>query len=289
MIPGMIAATEIVMPKLKVAIVGDTGAGKSWLATSIASDDHIVYDLDFDGRAASLQGKKNVYVKTYLDQNADQPAAIADLESDINTWEYEFKAGKLPVKTFVLDSATYMVLAIEREAIKQEPTNGRRIIKLPGGPKEGRWLKIGTGYDWAKINREYFTNIVGRLAVMGNVIVTFIDRDERDPTAKDAQGKPALGYTGKVTVEPQYLAPVLATFNDVWWLHGESGYRSITMNLSRDFTIGKNTLGLVGEQTDLNIKSLLATAAKAKNGASSGAVVPAGVVNQTSTLTIQEK
>lgn len=281
MIEGLIEATEIVMPKLKIALVGDTGIGKSWLATSIASDDHKVLDLDFDGRAASLAGKKNVFVKTYLDQNADMPQAITNLESDIMEWEYEYKAGKLPYKTFIVDSGSYLVSAIEREAIRQEPTNGRRIIKLPGGPKEGRWLKIGTGFDWAKINREYFNNIVSRLSQMGNVIVTFLDRDERDPTAKDPQGKSILSFTGKVTVEPQYLASCLATFNDVWWLHGESGYRSITMGLSKDFNIGKNTLGLTGEQTELDLKKLLAKSAAHKNGAGD-------VVQTTSNLTIKE-
>jgi hypothetical protein len=274
MIPGMIAATDIVMPRLKIAIVGNTGIGKSWLATSIADENHKVLDLDFDGRSASLAGKKNIFVKSYFDSSADTPKAITELESDINTWEYEYSKGKLEIGTFILDSATYMVMSIEREAIRQEPTNGRNIIRVPGGPKEGRFIKIGTGYDWAKINREYFNNIVSRLSAIGNLIVTFLDRDERDPTGKDPKtGKPVMGYTGKITVEPQHLAPCLATFNDVWWLHGESGYRSLTMNLSRDFEIGKNTLSLEGEQSDIDIKKLLAKSSALKGGVVSNTVV----------------
>jgi len=260
MIQGLIEATEIVMPKLKIAIVGDTGIGKSWLACSVADDNNIVYDLDFDGRAASLRGKKNVFVKSYVDKDPDMPSAMADLESDIITWEYEHDKGELNNVTFVIDSGTFMVTAIEREAIRQEPSNGKPIIRLPGGTKQRpRALKIGTGYDWAKINREYFLNICGRLSQLGNLVVTFIDRDERDRTQTDDKGKPVVSYTGKITVEPQHVAPVLATFNDVWYLHGEGGYRSLTVGLSRDFNIGKNTFGLEGEiyGDEMNIRKFI--------------------------------
>jgi hypothetical protein len=267
MISGLIAATDIVMPRLKIAIVGDTGIGKSWLATSIASDSHKVVDLDFDGRAASLRGKKNVFVKTYQDEDPDNPHAMTDLESDIIEWQYLAKKNELDIGTFIIDSGTFMVSAIEREAIRQEPSNGKTIIKLPGSAR-GKGLKIGTGYDWSKINREYFLNICSRLAQLGNLIVTFIDRDERDRTQTDDKGKPVAAYTGKITVEPQHVAPALATFNDVWYLHGESGHRSLSVGLTKDFNIGKNSLGLVGEQygDDVNIQKLLAKTSS--NGAS---------------------
>jgi hypothetical protein len=269
MLPGFKAATDIVMPRLKIAIVGDTGIGKSWLATSIASENHLVADLDFDDRESSLRGKPNVIVKQYLDEDPDHPQAMLSLESDIVSWEYAKDKGELDIKTFVVDSGTFMVSAIEREAIRQEPTNGRSIIRLPGGNRQNpRALKIGTGYDWSKINREYFLNVCGRLSRLGNLIVTFLDRDERDRTQTDDKGKPIVAYTGKITIEPQHVAPALATFNDVWYLHGESGYRSLTVGLSRDFNIGKNTLGLVGEQTDLDIKKFLAKTSPNGTGSS---------------------
>jgi hypothetical protein len=269
---GFVEATEIQMPKLKIAIVGDTGIGKSWLATSLAADDHKVVDLDFDGRAASLRGKKNVFIKSYIDKDPDSPSAMTELESDIIQWEYEASKGELDIRTFIIDSGTYMVTAIEKEAIRQQPSNGRSIIKLPGGNKyQPRTLKIGTGYDWAKINREYFANVIARLSAIGNLIVTFLDRDERSVAVTDDKGKTtvAAGFTGRVTIEPQHVAPVLATFNDVWYLHGEKGYRSLSVGLTQDFNIGKNTLGLTGEQygDDLDIKKLLAKASPNGGGA----------------------
>jgi hypothetical protein len=181
--------------------------------------------------------------------------------------------GELDIKTFVVDSATFMVTAIEKEAIRQEPSNGKVIIRLPGSDRrKNQGLKIGTGYDWSKINREYLLNICARLSQLGNLIVTFLDRDERDRTQTDEKGKPVLSYTGKITVEPQHVAPVLATFNDVWYLHGESGYRVLTVGLSKDFNIGKNSLGLAEEQhgDDINLRKLLTKASSNGSGANSG-------------------
>jgi hypothetical protein len=259
MIKGIIDASQIIEPKLKIAIVGASGIGKSWLATSIASETNKVLDLDFDDRAASLQGKPFTFVKTYRDKDINNPTAVSDLESDINDWEYQFVKRELPYGTFIVDSATYMRAAIEREIMRQQPTLSRSIVKF--GP---RTIKVAQGYDVFSGNRIFFENLVSRLSALGNLIVTFHERDEEDKTKSTAQQK---AYTGKVTIEPPHLASVLSTFNDVWWLTSNyTGKRVLITGLDDEF-IGKTTLkGLDKAIVDPDIKKMLAVDKAARNG-----------------------
>lgn len=265
MIKGILAATEITEPKFKIAIIGDTGIGKSWLAASIASPENPVLDLDFDGRAASLAGKPDVYVKTYVDRDFNNPTAVSELESDLNEWEYDCSQGKLKYKTFILDSASYLRKALEREIIRQQPTLSRGI-------KVGsRVLRLGQGFDIFNSNLMFMEHLISRLSQIGNLIVVFHERNEKDETRSTAEKKV---FTGLVTVDPQHLSPVLSTFNDVWRLSSDyTGTRVLYTGLSEEF-IGKTTLqGLAKEEKNPNIRELLAKSAKAKNGS--------GTINQT--------
>lgn len=231
-IRGILPAAEIMEPPLKLAIVGDTGIGKSWLAVSAASPDNQVLDLDFDGRAASLAGKPNVFVKTYQDLDFNNPKCIAELESDINDWENDKSMGRLQFQTFVLDSVSYMRKALEREIIRQQPTLSRSI-------KVGaRVLKIGQGYDVFNSNQMFLEHIIGRLSQLGNLIVTFHERNEKDEVKSTEKQK---AFTGMVTVDPQHLAGILSTFNDVWRLTTDyTGKRILYTGLKDDFA-GKTT------------------------------------------------
>src|ERR1017187_7157420 len=103
-IKGMIPATSITEPLLKIAVVGDPGVGKSWFAATAPKP---VLDLDFDGRASSLAGKAGVLVKSYVDLDTTNPKAIADLESDLNSFDYAKAKGEEIPATFVIDSITY--------------------------------------------------------------------------------------------------------------------------------------------------------------------------------------
>jgi hypothetical protein len=252
MIKNIIKATEITEPKLKIAIIGDTGIGKSWLAASIASPENPVLDLDFDGRAASLAGKADVYVKTYVDKDFSSPTAMSELESDINEWEYEFSQNKLLFKTFVIDSASYMRMATEREIIRQQPTLSRGI-KV--GTKS---LKIGQGYDVFNGNKMFTEHIISRLSQLGNLIVTFHERNEKDET-KSTETKKV--FTGFITVDPPHLSGLLSTFNDVWRLTasdvGAGDKRILITGLTNDF-IGKTTFKGLAVQEEPDIKKLIA-------------------------------
>lgn len=256
-IKGLIKAVDIINPKLKAAIVGESGIGKSWLACSIASAENQVMDLDFDGRAASLRGKENVTVKTYTN--------VVDFESDLNEWEYDYKEGKLTFQTFVIDSATYFRAQTEKDVIRQQPTLSR-AIKVGSAT-----IKIGQGYDVFNANRIYFENILSRLSEIANLIVCFHERNEKDETKSTPERK---AFTGYITVEPQHLAPVLSTFNDVWRLTTDySSKRILITSLSDDFTLAKTTLQGLSKEEEPDIRKLFAkdAAFRAKNGnASSG-------------------
>lgn len=258
MIKGLVPATDITEPKFKIAIVGDTGIGKSWLASSMASPENQMLNLDFDQRAASLAGKENVTVKTYYDKDFNNPTCIAELESDLNEWEYDYQMGRLQFKTFVIDSASYMRKALEREIIRQQPTLSRGI-------KVGsRVLRLGQGYDIFNANQMFTEHIISRFSQIGNLIVTFHERNEKDETKSTAEKKV---FTGMVTIDPQHLSNILSTFNDVWRLTSDySGKRILVTGLSDDFA-GKTTLkGLAKEEPEPNIQALLAKSAAAKNG-----------------------
>lgn len=247
-VKGLLPATEITEPLLKLAIVGDTGIGKSWLAVSHASPTNKILDLDFDGRAASLAGKENVYVKTYQDLDFNNPKCIAELESDINDWEYDKSMGRLQFQTFVLDSASYMRKALEREIIRQQPTLSREI-------KVGaRKLKLGQGYDIFNSNLMFTEHIISRLSQLGNLIVTFHERNEKDEIKSTEKQK---AFTGMVTIDPQHLSGILSTFNDVWRLTTDyTGKRVLYTGLKDDFA-GKTTLKGLAETEIPDMKVLL--------------------------------
>lgn len=246
-IKGIEAATAITETFLKLAIVGDPGVGKSWFAATAPKP---VLDLDFDGRKSSLAGKDGVYVKSYVDIDSTNPRAIADLESDLNTFDYEKKQGNPIPATFVLDSMTYCRKFIEAELAKQQTSLGRQL--RIGSAK----VTIGQGWDVVNGNRMYLEYIINRLAVLGNVIAIFHTQDEKDnsKTTYDKAGQKVVAYSGRVTVQPQYLASILSIFNDVYWLDVDyTGKRVVQTGISNEF-IGKCSLkGIkpIGEEPDL--------------------------------------
>jgi hypothetical protein len=229
-IKGIEAAMDISEPLLKIAIVGDPGVGKSWFAATAPKP---VLDLDFDGRKSSLAGKADVFVKSYVDIDTTNPKAIAELESDLNTFDYEKQKGELVYKTFVIDSITYARKFTESELAKQQSNLGRTL--RIGSAK----ITIGQGWDIVNGNRMYLEYIINRLAALGNVIAIFHTQDEKD-TAKSTAEKKA--YTGRITVQPQYLSSILSIFNDVYLLDVDyKNTRFVQTGISNEF-IGKCSL-----------------------------------------------
>lgn len=203
---GGIDAKELIhQVNLKLAIVGKPKVGKSWLAAT-APKPLLVYD--FDGRAESLRGKDGVRIKTVLDTDQNIPSAMRTVENDLAMLKNAKASGQTIPSTFVFDSVTYMKKAMENELIKQDGNLGRSIAVGPI-----KKIKIGKGWDIINGVRGYLEYIINEFSLLGNVIFVFHERDEKDVDKSTAE---KTAYTGRFTVDPQYLATVLCLFNEVW-------------------------------------------------------------------------
>jgi hypothetical protein len=216
--------------RFKIAIVGEPKVGKSWLAMTAPGT---IYEADFDDRSESIKsfvqkyGKTNITAKTYVDRNPAFPIAVSQFEADIAMFEYLKQQGKEIPEWYVLDSMTFLRAACEHELIKQHPTMSREI-KL-GANK----IKIPQGWDIVNGNKEYLAYIVGRLSELGNVIAVFHELDETD---KQRSTKDQKAYTGRKTIQPQYLSSLLSIFNDIFRVTIEyDGTRTVQVQPSSEF------------------------------------------------------
>lgn len=239
-------ATGLTDELLKIAIIGAPGIGKSWLSATAPKP---VFNIDFDGRKSSLAGKTGVTVKSYVDLDPNTPRAMAELEADLGLLEYEKTKGNPVPATYVIDSLTFMKKAIDNELMKQQTSLGR-------GLKIGqRTVKIGQGYDLYNGCRAYVEYMIGRLSAMGNLIMVCHQKDEKDKKLSTEKEKK---YTGKITIDPEFLGTTLSLFNDCWLMDVDwSGNRIIKTTPSSDF-VGKNSLGLQPEEKDPDITKFVA-------------------------------
>lgn len=194
--------------KYKIAIVGESGVGKSWFAFTAPGT---IFEADFDNRAESFKEfvraskRTDMVAKTYLDLDPSVPKAVSEFEKDIAMFEYLKVQGKPIPEWFILDSMTYLRVACEHELIKQHPAMARKVQL--GANK----LMIPSHYDIINGNRAYMEFLLGRLSELGNVIAIFHEMDEKDAQASTKEQK---AYTGRKTIQPQYLASLLSLFND---------------------------------------------------------------------------
>lgn len=194
--------------KYKIAIVGESGAGKSWFALTAPGR---IFAADFDGRGESLKEfvrrhkRTDIVCKSYIDLNPAQPTAVSAFETDIAMFEYLKQQGKEIPEWFLLDSITFLKSACEHELIKQHPAMSR-TVKLGANS-----VKIPQGYDIINGNKAYLEYLIGRLSELGNVIAVFHEIDEKDNTTSTKEQKT---YTGRKTIQPQYLNSLLSIFND---------------------------------------------------------------------------
>lgn len=202
---GIDAKSLLSEVKLKLAIVGKPKTGKSWLAVT-APKPILVYD--FDDRAQSLRGKDGIRIKTLVDLDQNNPNAMRTVENDLALLKSTKNAGESIPSTFVFDSVTYMKKSMENELIRQDSKLGRTIRLSPS-----KKLSIGAGWDIINGVRGYLEYIVNEFSQLGNVIFIFHERDEKDV---DKSTSEKTAYTGRYTVDPQYLATVLCIFNECW-------------------------------------------------------------------------
>jgi AAA domain len=217
-------------PKLKIAIVGEPKTGKSWLAMTAPGP---IFVADFDQRLESIKEfvrkskRTDITAKTYWDPNPSMPNAVSQLETDISMLEYLKQQGKEYPATYILDSMTFLRAACEHELIKQHPSMSR-TIKLGANT-----LKIPSGWDIINGNRGYMEYLIGRLSELGHVIAIFHEQDEKDAQNSTKEQK---AYTGRKTVQPQYLNTLLSVFNDVFRITIDySGSRIVTVQPTTDF------------------------------------------------------
>jgi hypothetical protein len=245
---GLISTAQIASEAwLKIAIIGEPKTGKSWMATT-APGPILIYD--FDGRAASLRGKPNVMVKTVQDKSQESPSAMAEVETDLNTFKYRKKNGKLIPTTFVFDSVSYMKKAMENELMKQMGKDYYRVIKL--SPLSN--LRVPQGWDVINGVKGYLEYLVAEFGALGNIICVFHVRDEKD---RDKSTKTEAAYTGKLTVDPQYLAGVLSVFNEVYYISVDSGGR-YTVTVKPNYECRASTTLLLDDKETPDIQAIIA-------------------------------
>jgi hypothetical protein len=249
-ITGISIAAEQARPPLKIALIGDPGVGKSWAACFYPGQ---VYNLDFDSRKASLSthpNAANIMVKTYFDNDPNNPKAMSQFEVDLKALKYAKSQGKEVPSLYVVDSITYARKATESELIKQQSNLGRSVRV------GATTVKIPAGWDIINANRLYLEYIISELSSLGDLVCIFHEKDEKDATKSTAEKQ---AYTGMVTIQPQYLNSILSIFDDVWRIKvNANGKRILQTGISSDF-IGKCTLkGLDPLNEEPNLEKLLA-------------------------------
>lgn len=233
--------------KLKIAIVGEQKTGKSWLALSAPGP---TFHMDFDDRVESIKeyvrttNRTDITVKSYLDRDFKFPTAVQELEKDLEMFKYLKKQNKEIPSTFILDSMTFLRAACERELMRQEPKFASQIKIGAKG------INIAKGWDVINGNRSYLEYIIGNFTDLGNIICIFHELDEKDVQRSTKDEK---AYTGRKTIQPQYLATLLSVFNDVFRISLDyTGKRSVLVKPSNDFLASTSMALDVTEEPDIS-------------------------------------
>lgn len=241
-ISGVKAATQLnSTDRLKISIVGKPKSGKSWFAAS-APKPVMVYD--FDDRSESLAGKPGVFVKTVIDIDQTRPTAMKEVESDLSTFKYAKEQGKPIPATFVFDTVTNMLQAMQNEAFSQESSFYRGLKVTPA-----KAIRIRTGWDAINAIEGYIRYIIGEFSQLGNLIFVWHSRPEKDVTEST---KEKTVYTDQITVDPQFLAKDLSLFNEVYRIEiTENNTYKVTCKANYEFTASTTLLVDEIEEPDI--------------------------------------
>jgi len=206
-IGGVFSAKSITqVDRLKLCILGEPGAGKSWLV-STGRKPILVYD--FDDRSESIAGKPGLYIKTLVDANQGTPTAWAELEKDLGVLEYEKQKGTLKIKTIAIDSLTFAIKAAHNQLMKDQASLSR---KLRIGTQE---YFLTQGWDSVTGTQKMFEGLFNRLFELKiDVICCMHIRREKDPSSTEKNPV----FTDKYTCEPQNMKMLLPKFNERWFL-----------------------------------------------------------------------
>jgi hypothetical protein len=193
--------------RLKVALCGDTGTGKSCLIARTARKPLLHYD--FDDRRESIAGMTEVIIKTLVDKNDETPTAWNILESDIGTLEYLKGKNELPFKSLAFDSCTFLRKYAEHQFMHDCTSSSRNKFKVGM-----------TNYiipkDWDAVTgvQKMLDGILNRaFALDVDVYMTFHTRIEKDNVRST---KTDTVYKDNLTIDPPNLKVLLPKFNDKW-------------------------------------------------------------------------
>lgn len=245
-IKGVTAATELSSTnRLKIAIVGKPKSGKSWFAAS-GPKPLMVYD--FDDRAESIAGKDGVFVKTLFDIDQSRPMAMKEIESDLNTFKYKKTEGKPIPATFVFDTVTNMIKAMENELFSQESSLYRTIKLSPV-----KALRLRKNWDGINGVEGYMRYLFGEFGALGNIIFVFHSRPEKDVTESTPE---KTVYTDQVTVEPQYMAKMLSLFNEVYFIELDT-MNKYKVTCKANYTFTASTTLLIDDVEEPDIMKII--------------------------------
>lgn len=206
LIAGTQSATDMnVTDKFNILILGDSGSGKSVLATT-ARPPILMFVLD--NRQLAVAGKPNVTIKVLNDKDDNHPTAWSNLESDVNSLIYLYSKDQLSFKTIVLDPLTFLLEAAKNQMI-HDTKNTYRTGKI--GAEE---YNIQSGWDAINYQQAMVMRLLDKLFSMQNVdlILTAHEGKEKAPDYTEKEPK----FTGKVSVNPNNMKILFSRFNERW-------------------------------------------------------------------------
>ena len=201
--------------RLKVAICGDSGTGKTY---NICRTCNLpIFVADFDGRRASVAGLKDVLIKTYTDKYDTDPQAWGAFEKDVAIFEMlkNRTPSELPFKSITLSSMTYLRKYAEHQFLKD---SGVRSKGLTIGQ-----INYLIPKDWDAITgvQHMLETLLERLFRLDiDVYAEFHLRNEKD---KNKSTKENIVYKDNFTVEPENLKMLLPKFDEVWRTFVDNG------------------------------------------------------------------
>ena len=225
--------------KYKIAIIGKGKSGKSWFAASAPGS--IMY-YDFDERWMGLMEHKNIdniQLKVMKERNQSKPSSIKSLETDLSTFQAMKIKGQPVPDTYVFDTVTFMIQALEAEAFE---ANKDLYRKVKMGNRE---LRVGAGWDYYRTIEAYIQYFMTEFSALGNVIFVFHEKDEEDKTESSKERK---AYTGQVTINPQFLITTLTLFNEVFRIEAITG---VNDSVPTTYTVTCRPTGEVRASTTL--------------------------------------
>lgn len=247
-IQGSVQGTDLkVSENMRVAVVGPSGVGKSWLAATAEKP----WFNDFDGRLNSLAGK-DFGGKTYYDKDPMQPDAWIKFENDLAAFEMLNLAKEehdFP-KTFVCDSMQMMCQAAMNQILVLGAGDKKICRKISAGAKV---YYVPGGYDAWEAEYQAVKGAISRLFALGNVICNFHEAPEEAPGS--TQENPI--YTGKLTVFPVRMRKLLPLFNDKWRIEVNNGVRQVFTDL-KDYKFNSASTLLVDSIEEPDIKKMFA-------------------------------